>query len=82
MDVNIEEKMLGIFKEVFSEEVQTQQITLDTDLKKFGINSISFIKLIVAVESQFDIIFDNEDIDVNVLKTLRGFSDYIRALTA
>lgn len=50
------------------------ECTEDGGLNLIGLNSISFIKLVVLIENEFGIEFDDEDLDV---KKFTGFNDVI-----
>ena len=51
----------------------------EVELTSLGINSLLFIKLVVAIEDEFDIEFDDDDLDAGKLKTVEDFMDYIEA---
>ncbi len=48
------------------------------DLTKLGMNSISFIKLVVNLENKFNIEFDDENLDYNKFTSLIALCDYIK----
>ncbi len=52
----------------------------DVDLLSIEIDSITFISFIVALEDRFDIIFPDEYLTMDVMRSLNGFSDLICAL--
>lgn len=47
-----------------------------TNIKDLGINSIQFIKLIVALESAFDIEFESLDLDIDNFLTLENLKEH------
>lgn len=47
------------------------------DLTEVGLNSLSFIKLIVEIENGFGIEFEDEDLDHSRFMTLTSLCDYI-----
>ncbi len=51
--------------------------TMDTQLMSMGLNSISFIKAVVAIENEFDFEFDDENLDFTKFKT---YADIIKLL--
>lgn len=53
------------------------QLKPDAELIQLGVNSLIFIKLVVAIETEFDIEFDDEDLEMNSLLTVQDFVDYI-----
>lgn len=53
------------------------EITLDSDLKNYSLDSIAFITLVVALENEFQVEFDDEDLSVNRFQTFQNLVDYI-----
>jgi len=53
------------------------EINPDNELKKYGIDSITFIKIIVCIENEFKIEFDDENLDSNRLSTLNNLIEYV-----
>lgn len=49
---------------------------MDVDFQELGINSIAFVRLIVALENEFDVEFDDGSLDVNSFTTLRQLMKY------
>lgn len=49
------------------------------DLQEVGINSLNFIKLIVAIENEFEIEFEDDDLDHTRFKTLTAICNYIES---
>ena len=54
-----------------------EKVGIDEDLTNIGINSISFIKMIVTIESEFGIEIDDENLDVGKISTLRKVIEII-----
>lgn len=54
-------------------------ITIDTDLSGVGIDSITFIKIIVSLEAEFDFEFDDEMLLFTAFPTLRVMIDYVES---
>ena len=52
-------------------------IGLNDDLKNLGMNSIGYIKLMIQVESSFNIEFDEEAYIFENMNTLNKLIDYI-----
>jgi len=49
------------------------------DLKNIGINSITFIKIIVTIETEFGIEFGDEDLDYNEFPNIQSLVNYVEA---
>ncbi len=68
-------------KELFINSVETQmysnEIDVNENMSSYGINSISYIKLTVAIESEFSIEFSDEDLDYNKFPNLVYLISYV-----
>lgn len=73
----IESRLLKILRENIELEDYDGELAEDEDLLFWGINSITFIKIIVAVEKEFDIEFDEEDLDYNLFRQLDKLVNYV-----
>lgn len=51
--------------------------TIDKKLYELGINSIKLIKIIVLIELEFGIVFDDEYLDINKLTNIRDLTSYV-----
>ncbi len=75
MKKEISEKLKNIIRKY----VRYEEWGLDADisLEKLGINSISFIKIIVQIETEFDIEFDQKDLKKQRFETLADIVLYV-----
>lgn len=55
------------------------EIGLDDNLVSLGLNSITFIKVVVECEKAFDIEFDDEELDYEVFDTLEKICNCIES---
>lgn len=55
-------------------------LDMEADIGELGINSLMFIKIIVAIEEEFDIEFDDDELDSSNLNTFHDFVDYVEEL--
>ena len=78
MSQSIEEKVLQIIKTNIDLEDPSEEIGLEDDLLLLGINSISFVKIVVALEDEFDMEFDDEDLDYSLFRNANILIDYIK----
>jgi len=60
----------------YSDEV-LKDLDGNTSILTIGLNSISFIKVIVAIEMEFDIEIDDTSLDFSKFKTLQEMIDLI-----
>lgn len=58
---------------------QLDNISLDTHFSQIGIDSISFIKVIVDLESEFDFEFDDEMLQFMRFPTIRRMIEYVES---
>lgn len=75
----IQGRLIKVMKETLGDFVEgISTIKPDDDLSSFGVNSVNFIKLVVAVEEEFGFEFDDEQLDFNNFKTINGIVEYIK----
>jgi acyl carrier protein len=70
MSHSIEAKVKEILKANVKFEKSIDQIGLEDDLVAIGLNSIKFLKVIVALEETFDIEMDEEQLNIENFRTL------------
>lgn len=71
-DMNKLKKIIAQVKEVDESEIKQ-----DFNLVDAGFNSITFIKLIIAIENYFSFEFEDDDLDIFKLQTLNELAEYI-----
>jgi len=59
----------------------SNNISLDMDFNSIGLDSITFIKTIVALESEFDFEFDDEMLLITKFPTIRSMVEYVESKT-
>ncbi|NLN63926.1 MAG: acyl carrier protein [Clostridiaceae bacterium] len=68
-------------REIISKNVEltlpVEKIGNTDDLTAFGIKSISTIKVIVAIELEFGIEFEDEDLNFGNFRTISSFISYV-----
>lgn len=47
-----------------------EDVNSETLLDELGVNSISYIKIVVALEEQFEIEFDEDDLEFGMIKSI------------
>lgn len=70
-------KVIANFLEEMNVKNALQMLKDDNDLSHYEFNSISFIKLIVALEEEFNVEFADEVLDMAKFQSLDDLSDYI-----
>lgn len=59
----------------------SDNISLDMNFNIVGLDSITFVKIIVALESEFDFDFDDEMLLMAKLPTIRSMIEYVELKT-
>lgn len=77
MSREIELKVRNILSKVADNQIKINTIGLEDSLIEIGINSTGFIKLVVEIESEFGIDFDDEDLNLNCFKNLKELINYV-----
>ena len=73
---DIQKKALEIITSNTDPE-SSKEVTLDTDFSIIGIDSITFITVIVALEVEFDFEFDDEKLLFTAFPTVRTMVEYV-----
>lgn len=81
-EVNItKDKIYLKIKEIIRSNIDTPMtmecIDINENLNGLGINSISFIKIVVAIENEFGFEFRDEELDVNKFPTIKSLIEYV-----
>lgn len=72
----IEERIIELIKKTTGVE----EVTIDTVVKGNIINSINYIKLIVAIENEFDIEIPDEYLDISKLNTIKDIVLFVEKI--
>ena len=75
----VEMKVRTIIKENLELLNDVFTIGKDEDLSVYGMDSVSAIKVIVAIEQEFEFEFNDEDLGVDSVRTVQKNLDYIKA---
>lgn len=76
MSVKISDRVMEIIMYYVSDE-NKMKVTIDAPMASFGINSVDFIKIIVAIETEYDFEFLDEDLAMDRFHAVRDLSDYV-----
>ena len=76
--MGIKEKIIDILSNHSDFENVNHYLHNNDDLTQLGMNSISFIKMVVALESEFGFEFEDEALDYNKFTSLNILCDYIK----
>ncbi len=67
----IEKKVVRILKENSDKKDLSDEQVLENDFRGLGVNSLNFIKIVVAIEEEFDIVFDDAQINYELFGNVK-----------
>ncbi|MBP2000605.1 acyl carrier protein [Paenibacillus shirakamiensis] len=73
----LKERIIEMLKENLEGASEMATIDPDTDLSTLGINSMTFIKLVIATEMEFGVSWSDEDLDFRNFRTVNHIMNYI-----
>lgn len=79
--MEMEKRLVEIIKEKASAENSDKEIGYDEDITVLGISSRSYVMLLVALEDEFGIEIDDEDMSFENFKTINKIAAYIKSKT-
>lgn len=79
MENSLEKRVLNIIKANIDLEDSIEEIKLDDDLLLLGINSLSFVKIVVALENEFNMEFNEDDLDYELFRNADALINYIKS---
>ena len=72
-----EQEIRTILSNNLSSTVDFNEVSSDESLSKLGFNSVDFIKVAVELETAFEIIFGDEDLDFDNFDTIDNIVKFI-----
>lgn len=79
MDIQLTKKILEIMEEKTGMKELSENINFELELKDAGINSISFINIVVSIEIEFGFEFGDSDLDYKKYSTLKSLVTYVES---
>ncbi|MCL2155492.1 MAG: PqqD family peptide modification chaperone [Leptospirales bacterium] len=76
MTESVGQKVLGIIREILDDSAYSH-ITLETELASLDIDSISYIRLVIALEEAFNFEFDDVMLLINNFSNIKSIAEYI-----
>lgn len=76
-DMNTKGRIIDVVDKIMETDSVKEYLSQNDDLTQVGLNSILFIKLVVAIETEFDIQFDDEDLDYKKFASLKSLCNYV-----
>lgn len=77
MENDIESQIIDIFKSNTEFEYSFDE-AIDKPLLSIGINSITFLKIVVAIEVAFGIEFEPTNLDINKFSNMRSVVAFVK----
>jgi acyl carrier protein len=77
----IETKVKKVLKENLELDMEIEKIGIEEDLVVKGMNSIKFLKVIVALEEAFDIDIDEDEFNIENFRTIKNLISTIEKLS-
>ncbi|MFF2908915.1 phosphopantetheine-binding protein [Paenibacillus sp. NPDC057934] len=76
---SVEQEIKEIAIEVLGMEITADQIVATEEgfLEKYGFNSVDALELLLHVERNYDIEVADEDLNANLLKSIRSLASYV-----
>lgn len=75
---DVEKKVAEIVADVV--ELDCREIDFGMNIMEMGINSINFVSILVELEDEFDIEFDDENLTITAFSTLANIVSYLEKL--
>lgn len=82
MSDDIRARVINMLKENLDDTSGLDNLDPDCDLSGFGINSVTFIKLVIAAEMEFGISWNNEDLNYKNFSSVNNIVEYITSSEA
>lgn len=73
----LRDRVMDLLRENVDDPSMLEQCGPDDDLSSLGINSLTFIKLVIATEMEFGVSWDDEDLDFRNFSTINQIMNYI-----
>ncbi|WP_379133798.1 acyl carrier protein [Paenibacillus sp. sgz500958] len=75
---DVKERVMAMLRDNLGEESGgLDQIGPDDNLAELGVNSITFIRLVLAAELEFGLSWDDEELDYANFSTINNIIEYI-----
>lgn len=80
MKNEVEEKILEIFRKCLTDVNLDDEKLVEAPLSTLNLDSITFIKIIVEVEMEFDIEIEPEELDATIFYNIRSFVQHVEEM--
>lgn len=66
-----------VVKDKIKKYMDETELKNDSSLVDYGIDSILLIEIVIGLESEFDIVIDDDDLQENIFKSINTIAEYI-----
>lgn len=75
----IEDRLKAMIVERLFLKIDPLQIGVDDELmEKLGVDSVQIFEIVVGLEEEFGVVFDEDEFDIELFKTVHSMADVIR----
>lgn len=76
---SVEDKVKKVITERLKLNVNTERISKDTPLigKGLGLDSVGVLELVVGLEQEFDIMFDDSEMNIELFENIGSLTNYV-----
>ena len=76
MSMDISTRLINVIKDVLEFNCE-DNVQLDDNLGELGVNSTNFIKLVVALENEFGIEFETDQLNYALFVSVKSIEEHI-----
>ena len=81
-DERIEDQLKELIVERLFLKIKPEEIGDEDDLMdKHGIDSVQVLEIVVGLEEQYGVSFEDEDFDIEVFQTVKSIAGFVRERT-
>ena len=76
----LEERLKGlIIERLFLKDIEPSDIGDEDELmERLGVDSVQVSEIVVGLEEEFEVIFDEEEFDIEIFKSVKSIADAVR----
>jgi acyl carrier protein len=73
----IETRLKTVFRKTYELEISEEELKIEEEFFNYGVNSLDFIKFLLAIEKEFGFRFKDDELKLNAFKNLKSVIDYL-----
>jgi len=78
-DVSMEDQLRAMIVERLFLKIEPAEIGDEDELMdKFGVDSVQIFEIVVGLEEEFGVMFDEDDFDIEKFKTVKSIAESVR----